>query len=80
MKASIPFEYADIGDDLSQARSGRFNTEPHGHWSAIKLFFGAGDQESQVFLNLNDRIRKGQFSMKDPDYGDMVLAALANVL
>lgn len=34
----------------------------------------------EVFLNLNPKIRKGQVSMKDPDYGDLVLGQLAKVL
>jgi hypothetical protein len=42
--------------------------------------FGEGDQESEVFLNIHPAIRKGQFSMKDPDYGDLVLKELAQVL
>ena len=33
-----------------------------------------------MFLNLNPKIRKGQVSMKDPDYGDLVLGQLAKVL
>jgi hypothetical protein len=46
----------------------------------IKLFFGEGDGESEVFLNLNPTLRQGQFSIKDSDYGDAVLAELAKVL
>lgn len=79
-KPSIPFTYVHIGHHLSQAPGGGFNGNPPGNWTALKLFFGRGDQEAQVFLNLNARIKKGQFSMKDPDYGDLVLAELANVL
>jgi len=46
----------------------------------MKLFIGEGDQEGEVFLNTNLVIKKGQFSIKDPDYGDAVLAQLARVL
>jgi hypothetical protein len=46
----------------------------------MKIFIGEGDQEGDVFLNLNPVIKKGQFSIKDPDYGDIVLARLAQVL
>jgi hypothetical protein len=79
-RTSIPFTYANIGDNLSQVRGGGFNTKPPGNWTALKLFLGEGDQEGELFLNINPKIRKGQFSMKDPDYGDLVLAELAKVL
>jgi hypothetical protein len=63
---SVTFTYADLGEQ--------------DHWRMIKLFFGEGDGESEVFLNLNPTLRKGQFSIKDSDYGDAVLAELAKVL
>jgi len=77
---SLPFTFVNIGEDLSQAASGGFNSAPPGNWTAMKLFIGEGEQEAQVFLNINPVIRKGQFSIKDPDYGDLVLAQLAKVL
>jgi hypothetical protein len=43
----------------------------------MKIFVARGDREGQVFLNLNPVLKKGQFSIKDADYGDMVLAQLA---
>jgi len=46
----------------------------------MKIFIGEGEQEGDVFLNLNPVIKKGQFSIKDADYGDTVLAQLARVL
>lgn len=63
---SVTFTYADLGEQ--------------DHWRMIKLFFGEGDGESEVFLNLNPTLRQGQFSIKDSDYGDAVLAELAKVL
>jgi hypothetical protein len=77
---SLPFTFVNIADDLSQARSGGFSVAPPGNWTAIKIFLGEGEQEAEVFLNINAVIRKGQFSIKDPDYGDLVLAQLAKVL
>ncbi len=77
---SLPFTFVNIGEDLSQAASGGFNSAPPGNWTAMKLFIGEGEQEAQVFLNINPVIKKGQFSIKDPDYGDLVLAQLAKVL
>lgn len=46
----------------------------------MKIFIGEGEQEGDVFLNLNPVIKKGQFSIKDSDYGDAVLAHLARML
>jgi hypothetical protein len=77
---SLSFTFVTIGEDLSQAASGGFNSAPPGNWTAMKLFIGEGEHEGQVFLNINRAIRKGQFSIKDPDYGDHVLAQLAKVL
>jgi len=39
-----------------------------------------GDGSSEVFLNLNPALGKGEFSIKDPEYGDGVLQELAKVL
>jgi len=77
---SLPFTFVNIGDNLSQAASGGFNVAPPGNWTAIKIFIGEGEQEAEMFLNINLVIRKGQFSIKDADYGDLVLAQLAKVL
>lgn len=77
---SLPFTFVNIGDNLSQAATGGFNVELPGSWTAIKIFIGEGEQEAEVFLNINPVIGKEQFSIKDPDYGDLVLAQLAKVL
>jgi hypothetical protein len=78
--ANLPFEYANLGDNLSQASGGGFGTKPPGNWTAMKIFIGEGEHEGEMFLNINSTIKKGQFSIKDPDYGDLVLAELAKVL
>jgi len=80
IRTRVPFTFANIGENLSQTAGGGFGTMPPGNWTAIKIFLGEGDQEGEVFLNLNPKIGKGQFSMKDPEYGDLVLAELAKVL
>jgi len=79
-RTSVPFTYAKIGENLSQASGGGFSETPPGNWTALKLIFGSEDKEGEVFLNINSNIKKGQFSMKDTDYGDRVLAELAKVL
>jgi hypothetical protein len=78
---SVPFDFVDLGHHMSQdPADGGFNVRPRGNWTATKIFLGAGKQEGQVFLNINSAIRKGQFSIKDEEYGDVVLAQLAKVL
>jgi hypothetical protein len=78
--ASLPFTYVTFGNNNSQAPGGGFNAKPAGHWTPMKIFIGEGEQEGQVFVNINPVIKKGQFSMKGQDYGDIVLARLASVL
>lgn len=79
-KTTVPFTYAILGEKLSEARNGGFSVQPAGEWTAMKLFLGAGEEESELFLNVNSKRRTARFSMKDPDYGDLVLAELAKVL
>jgi len=78
--STLPFTYAILGENQSQASEGGFNTNPPGNWTAMKIFLGDGEEEAEVFLNLNPAIKKGQFSIKDPDYGDDLLKYLAKVL
>ena len=77
---ALPFMFVNLGDNLSQAPGGGLNANPPGGWTAIKIFIGEGEQEGQVFVNFNPAIGKGQFSIKDADYGDLVLSQLATVL
>lgn len=76
----LPFTYVILGEDNSQASGGGFSAKPPGNWTAMKIFIGDGEDEGEVFLNFNPVSRKGQFSEKDVDYGDTVLAKLATVL
>lgn len=77
---ALPFTFVNLGDNLSQASNGGFNTNPAGSWTAMKIFIGEGDQEGEVFVNFSPSLGKGQFSIKDADYGDAVLKQLATVL
>ena len=77
---NLPFQFVSLGKHQSQAFGGGFNAKPPGNWTPMKIFIGEGEQEGEVFLNLNPAIKKGQFSIKDADYGDIVLAQLARVL
>jgi len=78
--ASLAFDFASFGNKQSRIPDGGFSGKPPGNWTPMKLFIGEGDQESEVFLNLNPVLGKGEFSIKDEDYGNSVLAALATVL
>lgn len=79
-KTSVPFTYVKIGEHLSPAPGGGFNTSPPGDWTGMKLTFGDGDRLSEIFLHINAVTKKAQFSMKDPKYGDLALAELAKAL
>jgi hypothetical protein len=80
--SNLPFTFAILGENQSQAADGGFNEKPRGNWTAMKIFigFGAGNDYGEVFLNLNQVSQKAQFSEKDQDYGDYVLTKLATVL
>jgi hypothetical protein len=74
----LPFEFAVLGQGNYRQRDLSFDSSKKGDWIALKLFFG--DDEGEVFLNLNPVSGKGEFSIKDPDYGDYVVSRLAQVL
>ena len=77
--AELPFTLAILGTQESHSPDGGFFAEPSGNWTAMKIFLGK-DGEWEVFLDFNPVLRKGEFSIKDPDYGDGVLRELAKVL
>lgn len=76
--AELPFSAVILGDHASHSPNGGFAVKPPGNWTSVKLFLREGSFE--VFFNLNPVLGKGEFSMKDPDYGDGVLQELAKVL
>jgi hypothetical protein len=76
--SQIEFDYVTLGDHMSQAPEGGFNAEPPGNWAPNKLFLAGG--EGEVFFNINPVMKMAEFSIKDPDYGDIVLRELAKVL
>ncbi len=76
--ASLPFEFAIIGERLSRDREGGLNVKPEGEWMAVKLFF-SGD-EGEVFMNLAPNLGKGELTIKDSDYGNFIVGELAKVL
>jgi hypothetical protein len=76
---SVPFTFVSFGDRLSPAPGGGMHANPPGKWTVLKLFLGEGQNESQVFLYLDPTEGKGQFSIKDADYGDLLLIQFAKV-
>jgi hypothetical protein len=78
----LEFSTAILGTSLSRGTSGNtvaggFTSSKPGNWSALKLFLADG--EGEVFLNINPIAGIGEFSTKDPDYGEVVLRELATV-
>jgi hypothetical protein len=76
--AELPFSAAILGDHVSHSPNGGFAVKPPGNWTTIKIFLGDGS--SEVYLNLNSVLGKGEFAIKDRDYGDGVLQELGKVL
>ena len=48
-------------------------------WIVLKLFLPKGGDKGEVFLNLNPVLGRGEFSIKDEDYGDYLLRQFAKV-
>src|SRR5262249_12842937 len=78
--AELPFSAVIFGDKMSRNADGSYSAKPPGNWIVIKIFLPKDGDEGQVFLNLNPNEGKGEFSLKDPDYGDYLLTELAKVL
>jgi hypothetical protein len=81
----LSFATAILGENASKGNgkdslAGSFTSDPKGDWTVLKVFLPDGDNEGEVFLNLNSKLRKGEFTIKDPDYGDTVVLELARVL
>lgn len=76
--ASLPFYYFSFGNHVPRFADGSFGPNGGGNWIPIKIFFG--NDEAEVYLNLNPAIGKAEFTIKDPGYGDKVIAELAKVL
>jgi hypothetical protein len=78
---NLPFTFANLGTGLIHDKNGGFDLKSHGSWTAMKIFLESPDStdEAEVFLNLSPSTQKGEFSIKDPDYGDDVLKQLARV-
>ena len=66
-----------LGDKMTKTEKGSFKGGGKGDWLLVKLF--VFHDEAEFYLNINEKTGKGEFAMKDPDYGDRVLKELAKV-
>lgn len=74
---SVSFEYVILSEKQSKTKESGFSDTPPGNWVLLKLFFG--NDEGEVYLNLNSVLQKGEFSIKDSDYGNYLIAQMAKV-
>jgi hypothetical protein len=73
---------AILGQNLSRGSgtnqiAGGFTSEPAGDWITTKVF--VADGEGEFFLNLNPKQGIGEISIKDPEYGNIVLKELSRI-
>lgn len=73
----LEFDLALLGLSLTRDAMGGFTNDPDGDWIATKIFLAGG--EAEVYLNLNPEEGVGEFSIKDPEYGDIVVSELTKV-
>ncbi|PYX93194.1 MAG: hypothetical protein DMG67_04875 [Acidobacteria bacterium] len=77
----LPFDAILLDEKLSRSPARTFSDNPPGDWMMVKVFLPKGsDDEGELFLNLNPLLSKGEFSIKDSDYGDYLLKQFAKVL
>jgi hypothetical protein len=77
---SLPFTYVSFEEHESLSNDGGFSLKPPGNWTPMKIFLGSDKDDIEVFFNLDGVDGKGQFSIKDSDYGDDAVRLLASVL
>jgi hypothetical protein len=70
----LPFQAAILGQDLNH----NLSSDPPGTWLAAKLF--VADGEGELYFNLSPKTGEAEISIKDSEYGDIVVRELAKVL
>jgi hypothetical protein len=78
--SELQFATAVFGEKMSRNADGSYSDKPQGDWIALKIFLPKDGDKGEVFLNLNPAEGKGEFAIKDPDYGDYLLRQFAKVL
>ena len=76
----LPFDGMVLGEAESRNFHGGYSENPKGDWTTMKIFLPKGGDNGEVYLNLNPVAGQGEFSIKDSDYGDYIVAELAKVL
>jgi len=66
-----------LGDKMTKTEKGSFKGGGKGDWLLVKMF--VFHDEAEFYLNINEKTGKGEFALKDPNYGDRVLKELAKV-
>jgi hypothetical protein len=76
----LPFDGIVLGEAESRNFHGGYSENPKGDWTTMKIFLPKGGDDGEVYLNVNPVSGQGEFSIKDSDYGDYVIAEFAKVL
>jgi hypothetical protein len=76
----LPFTAVVLGENQSRSNDDAYADDPPGNWISIKMFLPAGGDRAELYLDINPVEGVGEFSMKDSQYGDYLLAAFAKVL
>jgi hypothetical protein len=76
----LPFDYVILGENQTRSADGGFAARPKGTWTAMKIFLSHRKDEGEVFLNIDAVAHQAEFSIKNSDYGDLVLQELAQIL
>jgi hypothetical protein len=75
---SLLVDVALLGVNTARQRDGGFGASNTGAWIAAKIFLADG--EAEVYFNANPRSGDAEFSVKDEEYGPLVLRELARIL
>lgn len=78
--SELPFSAVVLGDKQSRSAEGSYSDNPPGDWVLAKIFLPKGGDEGEVFFHFNPILGRGEFSIKDSDYGDYLLKELTKVL
>jgi len=74
---SMRLDVAVLAVNAARSRDGAFGRAGTGTWIVAKLFFA--DDEGEVYLNLNPSRGEAEFSVKDKDYGPVVLREIGRL-
>jgi hypothetical protein len=70
----LPFQAAILGQNLND----HLVSAPRGTWLATKAFVAGG--EGEFYMNLSPETGEGEISIKDPEFGNIVVRELAKVM